>query len=174
MAERDDEEEERTHIAGGRGGGLQRRRTRRNSWACEKNQRRFLAHLAATGNVTLAAKRANMCKHTGYMRRQRDPRLAAEWKRARAEGSEVLRDMLSEEATQALGIDAPEGTPIDPAVRQYGAKLALTLLKLHDPAREPRKPSYGRPRARTADELRASINAKLDEAERRLKGGHAE
>jgi hypothetical protein len=166
MAKRKKEDcSDETNIALGHGGQPQRRRTRRNSWKCERNRKAFLENLAATCNVTLAAKMANLCAHGGYMLRLAEPAFREQWGRALAEGRERLRDLLHEHAAEALGAERVEGSVVSEKMREYGTKLALTLLKLHDPdaARE-RAALGGRKRPRSVEELRASILSKLEEA----------
>lgn len=52
----------------------------------------FLRHLAASGSVSLAARRAGIARNTVYLRRKADPAFAEGWRNAMAMAVETLRD----------------------------------------------------------------------------------
>ena len=105
-------------------------RTPKKTW-----QERFLAALASTGNVTVAAAKAKVGRRTVYDERVRDPLFAQAWD----EAVEVSVELLEAEARRR----AYDGTP-EPqfyqgkkcgTVRRYSDTLLIFLLKAHRPAR---------------------------------------
>jgi hypothetical protein len=124
--------------------------------------RLFLAELAASSNVTAAAKKAGVCTSTVYEARRGDPAFAREWLRALCEGydhleMELLHRLRTGEVKPASG--AKRG------VRAYDNATAFRLLAAH-------RDSAARHRAldssEEAEAIVLSINAKLEAMRRRL------
>lgn len=107
----------------------------------------FLTELAATSNVTAAAKAADVTTWRAYKTRREDPDFARKWRGALAEGYENLEMEL-------LGyLRAPDGKPKMDVVN------AIRLMAMH-------RDEVARFRAveddRSEEEVRASLKRKLD------------
>lgn len=118
--------------------------------------RRFLAELAATSNVSAAARAAGITTFTAYEVRRTNAEFNRAWQRALCEGYdhlelELLRRLREGEIKPAAG--AKKGT------RTYDNATALRLLAAH-------RDSVARERAMRDDEdaeaVVASLNAKLE------------
>lgn len=113
--------------------------------------RNFLAALAETSNVTVAADRAGVTKAHVYKVRREDPEFARQWQGALCEGYDNLEFELLDRLRNGIVSDG-EGRKFDNAV-------ALRLLTAH-------RESVGRERALRDNEdaarVVASINAKLE------------
>jgi hypothetical protein len=116
----------------------------------------FLAELAATSNVSAAARKAKTFTSTAYEARRQNPALNRAWQQALCEGydhleMELLHRLRVGEIKPAAG--AKKG------VRTYENATALRLLAAH-------KDSAARQRAIRDNEdvvqIRLSINAKLE------------
>lgn len=121
----------------------------------------FLAELAATSNVTAAARAADIHTSTAYDARRSNPEFNRQWQRALCEGydnleMELLQRLRSGEVKPAAG--AKRGA------RQFDNATAFRLLAAH-------RDSAARQRAvRDNDDTQAiitSINAKLDRMRQR-------
>jgi hypothetical protein len=140
------------------------RKPRLTDWS-----RPFLAELAATSNVSAAARKAGICTSTAYEARRQSAEFNRAWQQALCEGYdllelELLRRLREGEVKPAAG--ARRG------VRTYDNATALRLLAAY-------RESTARFRAvRTREESDAivrSINAKLEKMrERRLAAGDRE
>lgn len=101
-----------------------------------KRQRdRFLAHLAATLNVTAAAKVAGVGRSTVYRLRERDRTFAEAWREAEAEAIDKLEAQayrFAMEGAEERLYDA-EGNLVSRRVREDPASAAR-LLAAHRPA----------------------------------------
>ena len=95
----------------------------------------FIAALAESGNITLAARAAGVGRRTVYDAQKADESFAAAW----AEAEDIAADLLEEEARKR----AVDGTP-EPvyykgqmvgAVRRYSDNLLMFLLKARRPER---------------------------------------
>ncbi|WP_174279997.1 hypothetical protein [Sphingomonas bacterium] len=129
---------------------------------------KFLDALAASCNVSHAARDAGFGGYTVYRRRRVDPAFAERWQVALTIGYGRLEELLLQRATEML-----DGHAIDPdtPMPPVNFRDALTLLAQHR-ATVTGPPVQGktrRARVRGLDEVRASILAKLEaiEAKRR-------
>ncbi len=77
----------------------------------------FLVSLGETGNVSRAAKDANVTRQVAYQQRENDPEFAKQWDDAKQRGLETLADVANERA------------------RNGSDTLLIFLLKAHDPKR---------------------------------------
>lgn len=132
------------------------RKLRLTDWS-----RLFLAELAATSNVSAAARKAGVCTSTAYEARRQSAEFNRAWQQALSEGydlleMDLLRRLREGEVKPAAG--AKRG------VRTYDNATALRLLAAH-------RDSTARFRAvRTREESDAivqSINAKLERMRQR-------
>lgn len=81
----------------------------------EDKEARFLAHLAATANVTASARAANISTVAVYLRRQQWPAFAAAWDEAKAYAVDRLDFYLIEAATNLFDppeVPHPEPVPV--------------------------------------------------------------
>lgn len=93
----------------------------------------FLAQLAATGNVSIAAEKADIDRTHTYNWRYKHDDFAAQWD----EAMQVAIDALEAEARRRAveGVDEPvyyKGELID-TIKKYSDNLLVTLLKAHRP-----------------------------------------
>ena len=153
-----------TLLRGGKDG-LQRVESRGKRWT-DAAEAAFLDALAASCNVTHAARATGFSKEAIYKRRSNDPAFAARWQAALAQGYARIEMLLVRRATEALeGIAPDPGTPIP----QMSVRDALAILQLHRASATGeggRHPGW-RARPRSLDEMRDSILAKLEAIERR-------
>lgn len=102
----------------------------------------FLQVLAATGNVSAAARAAGLARWRLYARRQKDPEFAAAWRDAEEEAVDLLEAEARRRAVD--GVEEPlmgggklikdEGGHVI-TVRRYNDRLLELLLKAHRPDR---------------------------------------
>ena len=164
-------------------------RERHDGFTAEKRQR-FLETLAATGCISDAAKVAPISRKTVNYWRDRDADFASQCAAALHKAAAHIDTLAWERGV--TGIEEPVfayGKKVGTRVKRSDAIFRMILMA-SDPEKYGRMGAVrrqeierevrakieaerarwgGRPRARNADELRASINAKLDEAERRLR-----
>ena len=93
----------------------------------------FLAQLAATGNVSIAAEKADIDRTHTYNWRYKHEDFAAQWD----EAMQVAVDALEAEARRRAveGVDEPvyyKGQLVD-TIKKYSDTLLITLLKAHRP-----------------------------------------
>ena len=121
----------------------------------------FLAELAATSNVTAAAKKAGVSTRAVYDTRRQDAEFARAWRRALCEGYDALEMALLYrlrvgELKPAAGAKR--------ATRSFDNATALRLLAAH-------RETVARERAireeEDADAILASLNAKLEKMRER-------
>lgn len=96
-------------------------------------RRAFLAALAATGNITLAAERADVPRPTLYVWRKRLPEFAAAWAEALETGTDALEDVAVQRAV--AGTPEPvfyQGTQVATQTR-VSDSLLMFLLKSRRP-----------------------------------------
>lgn len=122
----------------------------------------FLAALADTSNVAASARRANVDVSTAYHRRRQDHEFNRQWQMALCEGYDNLEmELLYRLRTGEL--KPPSGAKR--AARSFDNATAFRLLAAH-------RESAARERARrdhvSADEIRASIDRKVEELRRRV------
>lgn len=121
----------------------------------------FLDELAATCNVTLAARACGFSGVTVYRRRRQDAGFAARWEEALAIGYTRLETALVRRATEM----AEDGPDPDAPMPDMTVAAAINLLRLHKAgAAEHRAARGAGPRRRppSLDDVRASILAKLE------------
>jgi hypothetical protein len=145
----------------------------------------FLETLAATGNVSAAARAAAVARSTCYRSRQVDPDFAEAW----ADAAEEAVDQLEAEARRRAleGVERPlvgagklirddDGKVV--MVREYNDRLLEFLLKAHRPEKYRDKPDTGGKTARDATILpavRIVINGEADTAASALaEDGHGD
>jgi hypothetical protein len=152
---------------------LQVKQVRHSGWNKARRET-FLAVLAQTCNVRLAARLAGMRDKAPYDLRKRDPAFAALWQEALVIGYDRLESGLVAHALTGINAieiseleprDVPdEGVPgiaQDGAVTREGIDLALTLLKLHRASATGRPGRY-RAKIATAEETDAALLKQLD------------
>lgn len=139
--------------------GPQRVHTTGHRWSDEA-EARFLDHLAASANITHAAREAGFSATLLYQKRRSDPVFAERWQAALAQGYARIEALLVRRATERLEGFAPDP---DTPIPEMTVKDALAILGHHRAAVEggPRsRRQWARPRS--LDELRDSILAKLE------------
>jgi hypothetical protein len=121
----------------------------------------FLDHLAATCNVSLAAKACGFSAAAVYRRRRLDPAFMARWDTALAQGYAHVEALLVQRAVETLEGVAPDPTATvripDMTVRE-----ALLLLGHH------RRRVEGGPRSRREARRRRSLEELSDSILRKL------
>lgn len=126
-----------------------------------KWSRVFLAELAATSNISAAARKAGIGTGTAYDRRRTDPEFNRAWQRALCEGYDHLEMELLHRLRQG---EIKPAASARKGVRTYDNAVALRLLAAH-------KDSADRQRAiRSTEDSEAivqSINAKLEKIRQR-------
>lgn len=128
----------------------------------------FLAALADTSNVAAAARRAQIDVSTAYHRRRQDHEFNRNWQIALCEGYDNLEmELLYRLRTGEL--KPPAGAKR--ASRTFDNATAFRLLAAH-------RESAARERARrdhvSAEEIRASIDRKVEELRRRVMDAKAQ
>ena len=128
----------------------------------------FLAALADTSNVAAAARRADIDVSTAYHRRRQDNEFNRKWQIALCEGYDNLElELLYRLRTGEL--KAATGTKR--ASRSFDNATAFRLLAAH-------RESAARERTRrdhvSAEEIRASIDRKVEELRRRVMDAKAQ
>jgi hypothetical protein len=93
----------------------------------------FLDALAATGNVSHAAREARMSRSRAYQLKAADPDFAAEW----SDALEAATDALDAEARRRAvdGVEIPHfhQGQVTGTVRKYSDALLMFLLRAHRP-----------------------------------------
>lgn len=95
----------------------------------------FLAVLAETANVTLAAKEAGVGRRTAYDHRAQYEGFAAEWDEALEIGVAALEDEANRRAFHGVETPVYQGGELVGHIRKYSDTLAIFLLKAHRPER---------------------------------------
>ncbi|MPW00440.1 hypothetical protein [Bombella apis] len=107
-----------------------------------RSTRVFLDTLAKCGNISMAAKAADLSRPGLYARRERDEQFAREWDEAMDKAIDTLeaeawrraRDGVPEFVTTGKGLVLnKEGQPV--TQNRYSDTLLITLLKAHRPER---------------------------------------
>ncbi len=122
----------------------------------------FFRVLAASGSVSLAAKRAGLCRATLYAHRAVSPAVARRWAEALSLGREKVRDEVFRRAV--VGIKKPvfHAGQMVGQVKQYDNRLLWSLLKSQEPE------TYGDKRARPHGGAPVDLARRLDEADARV------
>jgi hypothetical protein len=147
---------EKTELAGGKVPRVTQ--ARKNAFDRAK-QARFLAELAATCNVSLAAKRAGVSVGTVYDRKAKDAAFRAGWGTALGEAYRKLELMMLERAMNGTvkTVTKHDGT-ID-RTHEYPNAIALTLLRLH---RDTAAEAEELPDEEDTEALRAEIARRIE------------
>ncbi len=156
-----------TILRGGGKDGPQIIESRGKRWT-DRAEEIFLDHLAATCNVSAAARKCGFSREAIYKRRRRDPRFARLWDEALAIGYPRLEAALVRAAVDTMEGRAPDpDSPIPP----MSARDAIAVLKLHqDRVHGTGKRPGWRGRPRSLAEVKQSILKKLA-AMHRARGG---
>ena len=155
---------------------LQKRRERKDSLT-QARRPAFLTELEASCNVTRACAAVGIGKEAAYGLRRRDPAFAASWSAAIERGCENLRALM---LSRAMGtadaepiadtMDGADGALPDSVPMSDEMRLkVLQICRAAAEGRQGRSSWRGRTLVRTADEVFASISAKLDRVEKRMK-----
>ena len=121
---------------------------------------RFLDHLAASCNVTTAARAAGFSPAALYQRRRNCPAFAQRWQAALEQGYARIEMALVQRAADALEGVAPDP---DTPITTMTAELALKILARHRATIDAgTRGARNWVRPRTLDELRGSILTKLE------------
>lgn len=133
-------------------------------------KRDFLDHLAATCNVTEAARTIGVCPASIYTLRRRDERFAAEWERALALGYQMLETQLvGHVLARDESNDLTNGLPAKTGA--IFVENALRLLTVHRAAMQgtAKAPRGGRPyRVVSQEETDAALMKSIAKTERKL------
>lgn len=128
----------------------------------------FFRILAASGSVSLAAKRTGLSRTTLYAHRDADPAFAKRWADALALGVEKVRDEVFRRAL--VGIKRPvfhAGERVG-KVKHYDNRLLWSLLRSHDPE------TYGARRPQAVGGAPLDLARRLDAADERVAKYEAE
>ncbi len=101
----------------------------------------FIATLAATRNVTVAAQKAGMARRAAFALRARDTEFAADWQDAEEAASDLLEHEARERAMK--GLEEPvyyHGKQVG-AVRRHSETLLLMFLRAERPEKFADKPA---------------------------------
>lgn len=168
-------------ITAGNGRVLQRMAIGDSGFTAAK-RKGFLDALAATCNVSIAARAAGMALSSCYRLRSRDASFAEAWRAALAIGYERLEEALLDYALSRLEVQEIDPDAADPAVTAGSAvtalaernvsnadlQFALALLTRHRATAEGRRVHGRGARRATAAETDAALKRKLDSLARRL------
>lgn len=123
----------------------------------------FLAHLAATSNVTASCAAAGFSTTAVYQRRMKRPGFRDAWAEALDEGYARLEMMLVERATRAPDPAEPDAGPVAAGTAMTTGE-AMNLLKLHKAAtagQAPRRGGGDAPNEPSIEEVRDEILRRL-------------
>lgn len=128
------------------------------SWSKE-----FIDHLAATSNVSAAAKKAGIHTSTAYEAKRTKPEFNRQWRLALCEGY----DLLEMEMLERLRAGELQGSKAKRAVRTHDNAIAFRLLVAHRAEATRQRASRDN---EDSEAIILSINAKIEEMhQRRLK-----
>ena len=111
------------------GARLRKRAPSPGSWTAAK-ERAFLAAIAETCNVKLAAETSGVSTSAAYVRRQKDATFRRAWDQALATGYAQLEMMMLERALHGVEktvVVKGEAT----VMREYSDRVGLALLRMH-------------------------------------------
>ncbi len=145
------------------------RRRRKDGWT-RTDERRFLSHFRATGNVSASARAIGRKPSSAYDLRDRDPVFAAQWDKALRESRLRLHSKLivHAETGGAEPTYDEDGEPIDPGPGLFDPDLALRLLKFHAASETGGRRGRPGPPPVSEEELAAALLWQLDALDRRL------
>lgn len=164
-------EMEQEEIAGASNGQLQVRKSKRTaSWTDPAKLRKFFDHLSITSNVKASCEHAGLVYSSAHRARRTDAEVRDRWEMAIEEARGRVRELVQQQAIAE--IEPPDGGRAEGEARIPDARLALALLKLHDPRGAHASSISGRPRREmTTEELRARLAERLAAVSKRLRGG---
>lgn len=145
------------------------RRRRKDGWT-RTDERTFLRHLRATGNVSASARAAGKKPSSAYDLRDRDPVFAAKWEEALRESRLRLHSKLivyAETGGVEPGVDE-DGEPIDPGMANFQPDIAFRLLKFHADSETGGRRGRPGPPPVSEEELTAALLCQLEALDRRL------
>ena len=128
----------------------------------------FFRILAASGSVSLAAKRTGLNRSTLYLHRAENPAFARRWADALGLGVARVRDEVFRRAV--VGIKRPvfhAGRMVG-EVKHYDNRLLWSLLRSHEPE------TYGNKRPQPVGGAPVDLARRLDEADERVARYEAE
>lgn len=94
----------------------------------------FLDELAASANITAAAKVAGLSARSAYQLRQRDSHFAAQWQQALQIALDELEALLIDRVRQGTETGVYAGGILVGRERVYSDRLAMFVLNRHRPA----------------------------------------
>ena len=95
----------------------------------EERRTRFLEELSASGNVTSAAKQANISRRTAYNWRNESEAFKEEWDRAADLGTDALEDEAIRRAQSGVLEAVYQGKEKVGTIRRFSDTLLIFLLK---------------------------------------------
>ena len=144
------------------------RRRRKDGWT-RTDERTFLSHLRATGNVSGSARAIGRKPSSAYELRDRDPVFTTLWDKAVRESGLRLHSKLIiyAESGGADPVFDDDGEPVDPGLENFDPDLAFRLLKFHaDSEAGERRRRLG-PTPVSEAELNAALLHRFDQLDRR-------
>jgi len=144
------------------------RRRRKDGWT-RTNERIFITHLRATGNVSASARAAGKKPSSAYELRSRDPVFAAQWDEALRDSRLRLHSKLIVyvETGGADPVYDEDGAPVDPGLENFDPDLALRLLKFHADSETGGRRGRPGPPPVSEEELNAALLRRFDQLDRR-------
>lgn len=163
-------------IGGNRHCPLQKRNERKDSLTRAKRPA-FLTELEASCNVRRACAAVGVGKDAAYNLRRRDPAFAAAWTAALEQGCENLRALMLSRAmgtadAELIADNAPAADRPIAEPQPMSDEMRLKVLQICRAAAEGRQGQSSWPArriGRTAEQVFASLTAKLDRVEKRMK-----
>jgi hypothetical protein len=147
----------------GRKGAPQLQKRKRKSWTARRRTA-FLTELAATANVSHAARTVDMTAQGAYKLRSRDPAFDAAWQAALGAGYERLELQLLDRALNGTQQDVWYRGEVVGARTAFSDGLALRLLTAH------RSTVHKSQAAPDPEVVRAQIIKKLKDMKQRMGG----
>ncbi len=89
----------------------------------------FLQNLALTCHVGHSCEHVGMSRHTLYKWREEDPQFYADWKKALAQGAEVLEDEAIRRGQFGHEVEVYHGGKVVGVERRYSDTLLIFMLK---------------------------------------------
>lgn len=145
----------------------------RKSWT--KRQRAiFLDVLRRTGNVSAAARAADVPRRSIYAYKAKDPEFAEEWASAMDEALDDLEHAMRQRALTGVEKHVYYGGKPCGTVRSYADNVGIFLLKAHRPRFYAEKEAVATEADDPAATARARLRGALDRMGARLDDGQGE
>jgi hypothetical protein len=128
----------------------------------------FFRILAASGSVSLAAKRTGLNRSTLYLHRAANPAFAKRWADALELGVARVRDEVFRRALVGIRKPVFHAGRMVGKVRHYDNRLLWSLLRSHEPE------TYGSKRPQPLGGAPVDLARRLDEADERVARYEAE